>query len=162
MSFVNSKMETMVHSSQGFTRLEPILKMLKAGVTHRTCAAVSPLPATLCTRLLSRVQLFATPGTVAHKAPLSLERFSRQEYCSGLPFPSPGDLRLKSSNSDRNVPRCKMRSVPTQGPAHGPFPPPSPTHLHPPHSQLDTTAPSSKAKAPTQAPVPMPTAPKLP
>ena len=41
--------------------------------------------------LLSRVQLFATPWTVAHQAPLSM-RFSRQEYWSGLLFPSPGDL----------------------------------------------------------------------
>ena len=40
---------------------------------------------------LSRVHLFTTPWTVAHKAPLSLG-FSRQEYWSGLPFPSPGDL----------------------------------------------------------------------
>uniref|UniRef100_A0A4W2FI99 Uncharacterized protein n=1 Tax=Bos indicus x Bos taurus TaxID=30522 RepID=A0A4W2FI99_BOBOX len=37
------------------------------------------------------VQLFATPWTVAYQAPLSLG-FSRQEYWSGLPFPSPGDL----------------------------------------------------------------------
>ena len=42
-------------------------------------------------KLLSRVQLFVTPWTVAHQAPLSME-FSRQEYWSGLPFPSPGDL----------------------------------------------------------------------
>ena len=41
--------------------------------------------------VLSRVQLFATPWTVAHQAPLSME-FSRQEYWSGLPFPSLGDL----------------------------------------------------------------------
>ena len=40
---------------------------------------------------LSRVWLFGTPGTVAHKAPLSSE-FSRQEYWSGLSFPTPGDL----------------------------------------------------------------------
>ena len=39
----------------------------------------------------SRVQLFATPWTVAYQAPPSME-FSRQEYWSGLPFPSPGDL----------------------------------------------------------------------
>ena len=32
-----------------------------------------------------------TPWTVVHQAPLSME-FSRQEYWSGLPFPSPGDL----------------------------------------------------------------------
>ena len=40
---------------------------------------------------LSHVQLFAAPRTVAHQAPPSMG-FSRQEYCSGLPFPSPGDL----------------------------------------------------------------------
>ena len=40
---------------------------------------------------LSHVRLFATPWTVAHQAPLSMG-FSRQEYCSGLPFPSPGYL----------------------------------------------------------------------
>ena len=41
--------------------------------------------------LLSHVQLFATARTVAHQAPLSMG-FPRQEYWSGLPFPSPGDL----------------------------------------------------------------------
>ena len=40
---------------------------------------------------LSCVQLFVTPWTVAYQASLSME-FSRQEYQSGLPFPSPGDL----------------------------------------------------------------------
>ena len=40
---------------------------------------------------LSHVQLFVTPWTAAHQAPLSM-RFSRQEYSGGLPFPSPGDL----------------------------------------------------------------------
>ena len=39
----------------------------------------------------SRVQLLATPWTVAHQVPLSLG-FSRQGYWSGLPFPPPGDL----------------------------------------------------------------------
>ena len=39
----------------------------------------------------SHVWLSATPWTVACQAPLSME-FSRQEYWSGLPFPSPGDL----------------------------------------------------------------------
>ena len=42
-------------------------------------------------KLLSCVQLFATPWTAAHQAPPSMG-FSRQEYWSGLPFPSPGDL----------------------------------------------------------------------
>ena len=40
---------------------------------------------------LSRVRLFASPWTVAHQAPPSMGS-SRQEYWSGLPFPSPGDL----------------------------------------------------------------------
>ena len=42
-------------------------------------------------KLLSRVWLSATPWTVAHQAPPSMG-FSRWEYWSGLPFPSPGDL----------------------------------------------------------------------
>ena len=44
-----------------------------------------------CVRMLSHVQLFATPWIVAHEAPLSIE-FSRQEYWRGSPFPFPGDL----------------------------------------------------------------------
>ena len=40
---------------------------------------------------LSRVRLFATPWTGAYRASPSMG-FSRQEYWSGLPFPSPGDL----------------------------------------------------------------------
>ena len=40
---------------------------------------------------LSRVRLFDTPWTVAYQAPPTMG-FSRQEYWSGLPFPSPGDL----------------------------------------------------------------------
>ena len=41
--------------------------------------------------LLSRVQLVETPWTVARQALLSVE-FSGQEFLSGLPFPSSGDL----------------------------------------------------------------------
>ena len=40
---------------------------------------------------LSHIRLFATPWTVAYQTPQSME-FSRQEYWSGLPSPSPGDL----------------------------------------------------------------------
>ena len=42
-------------------------------------------------KLLSHVQLFAMPWTVAYQVPPSIG-FSRQEYWSGLPFPSPGGL----------------------------------------------------------------------
>ena len=41
--------------------------------------------------VLSHVKLFATSWAVAHQVPLSMG-FSRQEYWSGLPFLSPGDL----------------------------------------------------------------------
>ena len=44
-----------------------------------------------CMWMVSCVQLFVTPWTVACRAPLSMG-FSRQEYWSGLPFPPPGDL----------------------------------------------------------------------
>ena len=42
-------------------------------------------------QLLSCVQLFATSWIAAHQPPLCMG-FSRQEYWSELPFPSPGDL----------------------------------------------------------------------
>ena len=46
-----------------------------------------------------------TPGTVAHQAPLSVE-FSRQEYWSGEPFPSPGDLFDPGLNP--GLPYCRQ------------------------------------------------------
>ena len=55
--------------------------------------------------MLSHVWLFATPWAVAHQAPLSMG-FSRQEYWSGLPFPSPGDINytptLKKEKKKKN------------------------------------------------------------
>ena len=55
----------------------------------------SPFPGTthyhMHAQLLSRVHLFLTPWTVARQTHLSMG-FSRQEYCSGLPFPPPADL----------------------------------------------------------------------
>ena len=45
----------------------------------------------VCTCVLGYVGLFATPGLQPCQAPLSME-YSRQEYWSGLPFPTPGDL----------------------------------------------------------------------
>ena len=55
-------------------------------------------------KLLSRVQLFAIPWTVAYQAPPSM-RFSKQEYWSGLPFPSPGDLPNPGSQGGANIHR---------------------------------------------------------
>ena len=44
---------------------------------------------------LSRVRLLATPWTAAYQAPPSMG-FSRQEYCSGVPLPSPLEAWVKS------------------------------------------------------------------
>ena len=54
---------------------------------------------------LSRVQLFATPWTIAYQAPPSMG-FSRQECWSGLPFPSAGDLLTQESNP--GLPHCRQ------------------------------------------------------
>ena len=49
---------------------------------------------TVCAQSLRHIQLFVTPWIVAHQAPLSME-FSRQEYWTGLPFPTPGGLQTQ-------------------------------------------------------------------
>ena len=59
--------------------------------THRASTLPTHTHTHTHTQSLSCVRLFVTPWTVAHQAPLFME-FSRQEYWSGLPFPSPGDL----------------------------------------------------------------------
>ena len=53
-------------------------------------------------RSLSHVQVFVAPWTVAGQAPLSME-FSRQEYWSGLPFPSAGDPPNPGTESETPV-----------------------------------------------------------
>ena len=60
---------------------------------------------------LSRVQLFATPWDVTCQAPLSMG-FSRQEYWSGLPFPSPGDL--PDPGMEPGFPELQADSLPTE------------------------------------------------
>ena len=53
----------------------------------------------------SRIWLFATPWTVAFQASPSMG-FSRQEYWSGLPFPSPGDL--PDPGIEPSLPHCRQ------------------------------------------------------
>ena len=63
----------------------------------------------------SRVQIFETSWTVAHQAPLFVG-FSRQEYWSGVPFPSPGDLPNPGIKSESPVaPVSKADSLPLSG-----------------------------------------------
>ena len=59
----------------------------------------------------SPVQLFATPWTVAQQALLSME-FSRQEYWSGLPFPTPGDLA--DPGIEPRFPTLQVDSLPSE------------------------------------------------
>ena len=72
--------------------------MLKPGLV------VVGLVAKLCPTL-------ATPWAVARQAPLSME-FSRQEYWSGLPFPSPGDL--PNPGVEPGSPALQADSLPTE------------------------------------------------
>ena len=60
---------------------------------------------------LSRVRFFATPWTVVHQAPLSME-FPRQECWSGLTFPSPGDL--PDPGIEPGSPAFQAVSLPTE------------------------------------------------
>ena len=61
--------------------------------------------------LLIRVQIFGIPWTVACQAPLSMG-FSRQEYWSGLSFPSPGDL--PDPGTEPRSPALQADSLPTE------------------------------------------------
>ena len=65
---------------------------------------------------LSRVWLFATPWTVAYQAPQSME-FSRQEYWSGLPFPSPRDLH--NPGIEPGSPALQADTLPSEPPGYG-------------------------------------------
>ena len=56
---------------------------------------------------------FVTPWAIAHQAPLSME-FPRQEYWSGLPFPSPGDLL--HSGMEPGSPALQANSLLTEPP----------------------------------------------
>ena len=62
---------------------------------------------------LGRVQLLVTPWTVAYQAPLSMG-FSRQEYWSGLPFLSPGDL--PDPGIEPRSPTLQTHTLPSEPP----------------------------------------------
>ena len=63
--------------------------------------------------MLSHVGLFVTPWTVAHQALLSMG-FSRQEYWSGLPVPSPG--YLPNPGIEPETPALQADSLPSAPP----------------------------------------------
>ena len=68
-------------------------------------------------KLLSRVQFFGTPWTVAYLAPPSMG-FSRQEYWSGLPLPSPGSLSDPGIESGSSA--LQAHTLPSEPPGKPP------------------------------------------
>ena len=76
-----------------------------------------PLYLKLKLKSLSPIQLFATPWTGAHQAPLS-KGFFRQEYCSGWPFPPPGDFpnsRIEPASPEAPAMQADSLSLSHQG-----------------------------------------------
>ena len=67
---------------------------------------------------LSLVRLFVTPWTVAYQAPPSVG-FSRQEYWSGLPLPSPGDLLHPGTEPES--PALQADALPSEPPGKSLF-----------------------------------------
>ena len=76
--------ETMFSVSSSYSLVLSLREILSAGAS-----LIAPC---LCVKSLSCVWLFEIPWTIVRQAPLSMG-FSRQEYWSGLPFSSPGNLR---------------------------------------------------------------------
>ena len=67
---------------------------------------------------LSHVRFFVTPWTVARQAPPTMA-FSRQEYQSGLPFPSPGDL--PDPEIEPGFPHCRQTLYQSEPPGNLPI-----------------------------------------
>ncbi|KAI4549148.1 hypothetical protein MG293_001478 [Ovis ammon polii] len=75
---------------EGYLVYEEMLRFIDSQ-TFNLKQIVSPVfISTVKVKLLSHVRFFVTPRTVAYQTSQSMG-FSRQEYWSGLPFPSPGD-----------------------------------------------------------------------
>ena len=111
----------------------------------------------MCTQLLSFVQLFVTPWTVGYQAPLSTG-FPRQEYWSGLPFPSSVDqiFLTKGLNLCSVQFSSVAQSCPTLGDPMNPSTPGLPVHHQLPeftqihvHRVSDAIQPSHPQSSPS-------------
>ena len=78
---------------------------------------ISALYPELLSEVLGEILLFATPWTISYQASLSME-FSRQEYWSGLPFPSPGDL--PDTRIEPGSPALQADALPSESPGKPP------------------------------------------
>ena len=90
------------HSESSF-QLVMLGTLLKSRFPAQT-SAHTDFQGIMHTCMLGRVQFFRTPWTAARQAPLSME-FSKQEYCSGLPFPPPGIFPTQGLNL--GLPHCR-------------------------------------------------------
>ena len=86
-------------------------------VGYESLSMLSSSESEITVKLLSHVWLFATPWTVAYQAPQSME-FSRQEYWSGLPFPSPGNL--PNPGIEPGSPALQADALPSESPGKVP------------------------------------------
>ena len=81
----------MIHLGDQYCALSKKYLVFYANLPSKWWEIITILVVHCEVKSLSHIWLFATPWAVAHHASLSMG-FSRQEYWSGLPFPSPGDL----------------------------------------------------------------------
>ena len=80
-----------IDAEEAFDKIQYLFVIKKKKKNSLERGQREKLPHTYIFRMGSLMSDSATPWTTAHPAPLSME-FSRQEYWSGLPFPTPGDL----------------------------------------------------------------------
>ena len=80
-----------------------------------SAAAHTQMSYTVTVKSLSRVVLCATPWTVAYQTPPSMG-FSRQQYWSGVPFPSPGDL--PNPGIEPGSPALQADALPSEPPGN--------------------------------------------
>ena len=107
------KDNTQIHWNPARGALRPESAGLILSTSTRGIKVPRVSPHTMCVQLLSHIRLFATLWTVAHQAPLSMG-YSRQEYCSGLPGPPPGDL--PNTGTEPRSPTLQADSLPSEPP----------------------------------------------
>ena len=94
--------------------LHPKIPSLESCETQQSLGTRQGVQVAMC-QSLSCIQLFAVSWTVTCQAPLAM-KFSRQEYWSGLSFPSPGDLP-DPGIEPRSPPTLQSDSLPSVPPA---------------------------------------------
>ena len=105
-----------------------------------------------CACMLSCVQLFAAPGTVACQVPLPMG-FSRQEYWSRLSFLPPGEVVQISSVAQSCPTLCDPMNRSTPGlPVHHQLPEFTQTHVHQVSNALQPSHPLSSPSPPAPNP----------